>query len=99
LDTIQAYLYNLRIFKMNWNQLRISPRWKDSEWKNMRGIHKSWSVRDIKIFHWDKQWAIERAQQIAKNQGLETKVQNLNGRISWGNSYWNDPCPPKDTRP
>ena len=81
------------------NQVWVSPGWKDSDWKNLRRVHKAWSDRDIKVFHWDKKSAIYRAQQIARNQNSETKIQNLNGQISWWNSYWNDPYPPKDTRP
>ena len=97
MDTIQDY-FILNIINMA-NQIWVSPGWKDSDWKNLWRVHKSWSDRDIKIYHWDKQWAIQKAQQIAKNQNSETKIQNLDGKISWGNSYWKDPCPPRDTRP
>lgn len=40
--------------------------------------------------------AIEIAQNIAKNQKSDTKIHGRNGQIRGGNSYGNDPCPPKD---
>jgi len=40
--------------------------------------------------------AIEVAQDIAKNQRSDTKIHGQNGKIRAGNSYGNDPCPPKD---
>ncbi len=43
----------------------------------------------------NKKDAITIAQKIAKNQGLETKIQWLDWKIQWGNSYWKDPYPPK----
>ncbi len=42
--------------------------------------------------------AIERAEQIAHNQQSDTKVHGRNGKIRAGNSYCNDPYPPKDTK-
>jgi len=42
--------------------------------------------------------AIEVAQEIARNQGSDTKIHGENGRIRAGNSYGNDPCPPKDKK-
>ncbi|MDR2527180.1 MAG: DUF2188 domain-containing protein [Rickettsiales bacterium] len=42
--------------------------------------------------------AIQRAEQIARHQKLETKIHNKDGRISGGNSYGNDPCPPRDKK-
>lgn len=38
------------------------------------------------------------AQDIARNQQSETKVHGRDGRIRAGNSYGNDPHPPKDKR-
>jgi len=38
------------------------------------------------------------AEKIAKNQGSDTKIHGRNGRIRAGNSYGNDPCPPKDNK-
>jgi hypothetical protein len=40
--------------------------------------------------------AISIAQNIAKNQHSDTKIHGRDGRIRAGNSYGNDPCPPKD---
>lgn len=42
--------------------------------------------------------AIEAAENIARNQKSDTKVHGQNGRIRAGNSYGNDPCPPKDQK-
>jgi hypothetical protein len=42
--------------------------------------------------------AIKVAQSIAKNQHSDTKIHGLDGRIRAGNSYGNDPCPPKDRK-
>ena len=42
--------------------------------------------------------AIKVAETIARNQRLETKIHNMDGRISGGNSYGKDPCPPRDKR-
>lgn len=45
-----------------------------------------------------KKAAIKVATQIAKNQHSDTKIHNMDGKISSGNSYGNDPCPPKDKK-
>lgn len=42
--------------------------------------------------------AIEKAQEIARNQKSDTKIHGRNGQIRAGNSYGNDPFPPKDTK-
>lgn len=42
--------------------------------------------------------AINRATEIAKNQHSDTKIHGRNGKIRAGNSYGNDPCPPKDRK-
>lgn len=42
--------------------------------------------------------AINIAQDIARNQQSDTKIHGENGRIRAGNSYGNDPCPPKDKK-
>ena len=41
--------------------------------------------------------AVERAKQIAKNNGQEVCIHGVDGKIRQKNSYGNDPCPPKDT--
>lgn len=69
-------------------QVRVSP--SDKWWR----VHKSWSQRDSA--HTDtKAEAIAKAELIARNQWLETKIQNMDWTISWGNSYWKDPFPPR----
>ncbi len=42
--------------------------------------------------------AIEIAQNIARNQQVDTKIHGTDGRIRSGNSYGNDPYPPKDKK-
>ena len=42
--------------------------------------------------------AIDAAEEIAKNQHSDTKIHGLDGKIRGGNSYGNDPCPPKDEK-
>ncbi len=42
--------------------------------------------------------AIELAQDIARNQESDTKIHGRNGQIRAGNSYGDDPHPPKDLK-
>ncbi|MFM2621612.1 hypothetical protein B6K85_26105 [Vibrio sp. V1B] len=42
--------------------------------------------------------AIERAEEIARNQRTDTKIHGRDGKIRSGNSYGNDPHPPKDKK-
>ena len=42
--------------------------------------------------------AENRATTIAKNQKSDTKIHGRDGKIRAGNSYGNDPCPPKDKK-
>lgn len=42
--------------------------------------------------------AIEIAESIARNQESNTKIHGRDGKIRAGNSYGNDPCPPKDEK-
>lgn len=42
--------------------------------------------------------AIQKAEEIAKNQKSDTKIQRVDGKFRAGNSYGNDPFPPKDTK-
>lgn len=42
--------------------------------------------------------AIKVAEGIARNQSSDTKIHGRDGRIRAGNSYGNDPCPPKDSK-
>ncbi len=45
-----------------------------------------------------QQEAIEYAEKIARNQKSDTKIHGSTGEIRAGNSYGNDPCPPKDRK-
>ena len=42
--------------------------------------------------------AIKAAEKIARNQKSDTKIHGVDGKIRAGNSYGNDPCPPKDKK-
>jgi len=42
--------------------------------------------------------AIEVAEDIARNQKSDTKIHGKDGKIRAGNSYGNDPYPPKDEK-
>ena len=42
--------------------------------------------------------AIKIAQDIARNQKSDTKIHGTDGKIRAGNSYGNDPYPPKDKK-
>ena len=42
--------------------------------------------------------AIQYAEQIARNQQSDTKIHGRDGKIRAGNSYGNDPHPPKDKK-
>ena len=42
--------------------------------------------------------AINIAQNIARNQGSDTKIHGKDGKIRAGNSYGNDPHPPTDRK-
>ena len=42
--------------------------------------------------------AIGIAEGIARNQGSDTKIHGRDGKIQAGNSYGNDPCPPRDKK-
>ncbi|HHC6667750.1 TPA: DUF2188 domain-containing protein [Vibrio parahaemolyticus] len=42
--------------------------------------------------------AIEKAEEIARNQRTDTKIHGRDGKIRAGSSYGNDPHPPKDKK-
>ncbi len=66
------------------NQIFVSPNGEN--WKaKVVGNQKASAICDTKAE------AVEKAREIAKNQHLELLVQNLDGTISWKNSYGNDP--------
>ena len=64
---------------------------------------KGWAVKGAgsskatKVVDTQKE-AIKIATEIAKNQKSDTKIHGENGKIRAGNSYGNDPCPPKDEK-
>ncbi|HPR16837.1 MAG TPA: DUF2188 domain-containing protein [Candidatus Cloacimonadota bacterium] len=64
---------------------------------------KGWAVKgenNLKATKVTKtqQQAIDIATVIAKNQHSDTKIHRPNGQIRAGNSYGNDPCPPRDRK-
>ncbi|MCL4498786.1 MAG: DUF2188 domain-containing protein [Chloroflexi bacterium] len=42
--------------------------------------------------------AVDRAREIARNQGTELLIHGRNGQIRERDSHGHDPCPPKDKR-
>lgn len=42
--------------------------------------------------------AIDKAKKIARNQKSDTKIHGVDGKIRAGDSYGNDPFPPKDKK-
>lgn len=42
--------------------------------------------------------AIDAAERIARNKKSDTKIHGVDGKIRAGNSYGNDPHPPKDKK-
>jgi len=64
---------------------------------------KGWAVKGegnskaTKVTNTQKD-AIDKAEQIAKNQKSDTKIHGKDGKIRAGNSYGNDPHPPKDKK-
>lgn len=77
---------------MTSKQVWVSP--KPSGW---RRVHKSWAQRDS-IHTQTKAEAVSKATEIARNQKVDTKIQNRDWKISWWNSYGRDPFPPRDRR-
>lgn len=76
-----------------------------SKGKNQHVVKHSggWAVkgagnnRATKVTETQKE-AIDIAENIARNQKSDTKIHGRNGKIRAGNSYGNDPCPPKDKK-
>jgi len=77
---------------MTKKNIHVTPH-KDGGWQVIKGG----SGRATKKT--DTQKAAEKiAIQIAKNQKTDTKIHGKDGKIRAGNSYGNDPCPPKDKK-
>ena len=87
------------------NHLTIKNRRVSYDWKNQHVVPhpEGWAVKGAgnskatAVYSTQKD-AIARAEQIARNQGSDTKIHGRNGQIRAGNSYGNDPCPPKDKK-
>ena len=75
----------------NSKQIRLSPDKKVWDWV----VHKPWAERAIARTE-TKAEGLIKITQVARNQNLETKIQNKDWTIGWWNSYGKDPCPPRD---
>lgn len=67
--------------------------------KHSRGwaVKGAGNAKATKVTRTQKE-AIVVAENIARNQKSDTKIHGLDGKIRAGNSYGNDPCPPKDRK-
>jgi len=65
-------------------QIWVSPDWNN--WK----VKQPWKSKASLITN-NKQTALNKAIQIAKNQWLELIAQRKDWKIHIKNSYWNDP--------
>ena len=70
--------------------------------KNIHVVHdgEQWKVKQENAMRSSGNFgtqreAIERARQIAQNNGQEVAIHGLDGRIREKHSYGNDPYPPK----
>jgi len=72
--------------------IHVTPH-KDGGWQ----VKKGGARRAAKRTDTQKE-AKDIATQIAKNQKTDTKIHGRDGKIRGGNSYGNDPCPPKDKK-
>lgn len=62
-----------------------------------------WAVKDTTrteptAFFATQSEAIKFAETEAKKYSSDTKIHGRDGKIRAGNSYGNDPCPPKDSK-
>lgn len=65
--------------------------------KNGWQVKTGGSTKAHRVVSTQKQ-AIDVAKIVAKNQQTDTKIHGRDGRIRAGNSYGNDPHPPKDKK-
>ncbi|MCJ7612469.1 MAG: DUF2188 domain-containing protein [Candidatus Aminicenantes bacterium] len=77
---------------MTKKNIHVTPH-KEGGWQ----VIKDGAGKAIKRTDTQKE-AIDIATQIAKNQKTDTKIHGRDGKIIGGNSYGNDPCPPKDKK-
>ena len=60
-------------------------------------VKSGWKTKAYRVVPTQKQ-AISIAKSVVKNQKTDTKIHGENDCIRAGNSYGNDPYPPKDTK-
>jgi len=77
---------------MTKENIHVTPH-KEGGWQ----VTKDGAGKAIKRTDTQKE-AIDIATQIAKNQKTDTKIHGRDGKIRAGNSYGNDPYPPKDKK-
>ncbi len=77
---------------MSRKEIHITKR-DDGQWQAKKPENERASVVSK-----TKSEVLERARQIARNEGLELIPHNQDGKISNPNSYGNDPNPPKDKK-
>ena len=77
---------------MTKKNIHVTPH-KNGGWQ----VKKGGAERATVITDTQKE-AIDRATEIAKNQKTDTKIHGKDGKIRAGNSYGNDPHPPKDKK-
>jgi hypothetical protein len=61
------------------------------------GVKGEGNARDTS-HHMTQQQAIDKAREIAINQGSELVIHRPDGRIRDRDSFGNDPCPPRDRK-
>ena len=66
---------------------------KDGGW-NVKGAGN----KKATSHHQTQKEAIKKAEEIARSQKSDTKIHGKDGRIRAGNSYGNDPFPPRDRK-
>ena len=83
------------ILTKNKNMSKNKQIWVSPNPKGWWKVHKPGGKKSIANTE-TKEEAKKIAEDIARNQKLETKIQKKDGTIQWWNSYGNDPHPPKD---
>ncbi len=75
----------------------LHRKWSGRNFATLRAVKGAGNSKATKVTD-TQAAAIEIAQDIARNQKSDTKIHGRDGKIRAGNSYGNDPCPPKDKK-
>lgn len=81
----------LRNVKWANNQIWVSPNDGD------RAVKRVWNQRNSYVSS-NKNDAVSKARDIARNDRWELFVQNRDWKIGSRSSYWRDPFPPRDRK-